>query len=166
MTPSCSRTGPEEILGLLPHRAPFLFVREVSHVREDEATGRCRWDADNPIFQGHFPQLAIVPGVLLVEGAAQLAGVHLATLGRQRPQALTQPIGVLTGVRRALVHRPVRPDTDVEYCLSFQPPLAGMFLVRATATVGGQRCLSCEISIAVVERATLVDEFQTREGKT
>lgn len=155
-------TDPQGIAQLLPHRAPFLFVRRVLHLSDDAATGFCRWEVDNPIFAGHFPGLPLVPGVLLVEGAAQVAGVHLAVMGQQRAQPLAQPIGVLTGVRRSLVHRPVRPGEDVEYSMKFDTPLGSMFLVRSTATVDGQRCLSCDISIAIVERDALLDGIQTK----
>ena len=60
----------------LPHREPFLFVdRVVSLVAGEEATGEKMFRPENPMFRGHFPGDPIVPGVILTEALAQLAGI-------------------------------------------------------------------------------------------
>lgn len=60
----------------LPHRKPFLFVDRVTeHVPGTEATGEVTFAMDDPMFAGHFPGNPIVPGVILTEALAQVAGI-------------------------------------------------------------------------------------------
>lgn len=60
----------------LPHRKPFLFVDCVTrHVPGREATGEVTFSPDDPMFAGHFPGNPVVPGVILTEALAQLAGI-------------------------------------------------------------------------------------------
>jgi 3-hydroxyacyl-[acyl-carrier-protein] dehydratase len=60
----------------LPHRPPFLFVDGInSHVPGAEATGEKTFSSDDPMFAGHFPGNPIVPGVILTEALAQVAGI-------------------------------------------------------------------------------------------
>src|SRR6201987_4653173 len=64
------------ILKALPHRYPFLMVDKIINIRGDEiATGIKNVTANEPQFMGHFPENPIFPGVLIIEGMAQTAGV-------------------------------------------------------------------------------------------
>lgn len=60
---------------LLPHRHPFLFVDEITHIdfKEDTIMGKRLIDPNDPIFKGHFPDYPIYPGVLQIETIGQLA---------------------------------------------------------------------------------------------
>ena len=60
----------------LPHREPFLFVdRITAHIPGVEAVGEKTFANDDPMFAGHFPGNPIVPGVILTEALAQVAGI-------------------------------------------------------------------------------------------
>jgi 3-hydroxyacyl-[acyl-carrier-protein] dehydratase len=66
----------DDILKILPHRPPFLFVDAVKKLVPDKLITTTRTiRADEPQFAGHFPQKAIMPGVLVVDGLAQTAGL-------------------------------------------------------------------------------------------
>ena len=72
------------ILGL-PHRKPFLFVdRILSLVPGQEAVGEKMFEPTDPMFRGHFPGAPIVPGVILTEALAQVAGISGARGGERR----------------------------------------------------------------------------------
>src|SRR6266571_9444622 len=79
------------VLKLLPHRYPFLMVDRVIDIRGDEhGIGIKNVTINEPHFQGHFPGNPVFPGVLLIEGMAQTAGVLciLARADRGRPKAV------------------------------------------------------------------------------
>jgi len=69
-----------EIKRMIPHRYPFLLIDAVKEIRVNEsATGIKMVTANEPHFQGHFPDKAVMPGVLIVEAMAQTAGVLVGT---------------------------------------------------------------------------------------
>ena len=64
------------LLKSLPHRYPFLMIDRVIEARGDESgIGIKNVSINEPQFQGHFPERPVMPGVLLIEGMAQTAGV-------------------------------------------------------------------------------------------
>ena len=64
-----------KIMDLIPHRYPFLLVDRILSVEEGKISGIKNVSINEPHFQGHFPGHPIMPGVLIVEGMAQCAGV-------------------------------------------------------------------------------------------
>jgi len=69
-----------EIKRMIPHRYPFLLIDAVKDIRVNEsAVGIKMVTANEPHFQGHFPEKAVMPGVLIVEAMAQTAGVLVGT---------------------------------------------------------------------------------------
>ena len=64
------------VLKLLPHRYPFLMVDRVIDIQgDDHGIGIKNVTVNEPQFQGHFPGNPVFPGVLMIEGMAQTAGV-------------------------------------------------------------------------------------------
>jgi 3-hydroxyacyl-[acyl-carrier-protein] dehydratase len=65
----------EQILGLLPHRYPFLLVDRVIELTDDKVVALKNVTINEPYFQGHFPGVPIMPGVLQIEAMAQAGGI-------------------------------------------------------------------------------------------
>src|SRR5262245_50811086 len=65
----------EQILGLLPHRYPFLLIDRVLELSEDRVVALKNVTINEPFFQGHFPGVPVMPGVLQVEAMAQAGGI-------------------------------------------------------------------------------------------
>lgn len=66
----------QEIQKILPHRYPFLLVDRILEIEPNvKATGLKNVTINEPFFQGHFPDFPIMPGVLLIEAMAQVAGI-------------------------------------------------------------------------------------------
>jgi beta-hydroxyacyl-ACP dehydratase FabZ len=68
----------EQILGLLPHRYPFLLIDRVLEITDDRIRALKNVTFNEPYFQGHFPGAPVMPGVLQIEAMAQAGGI-LAT---------------------------------------------------------------------------------------
>jgi beta-hydroxyacyl-ACP dehydratase FabZ len=65
----------EQILGLLPHRYPFLLIDRVLELTEDRVVALKNVTFNEPYFQGHFPGAPVMPGVLQIEAMAQAGGI-------------------------------------------------------------------------------------------
>lgn len=98
------------IMGILPHRYPFLLIdRVVEVVRKQRIVAIKNVTINEPFFQGHFPGYPIMPGVLIVEAIAQAGGALLLNEIPDRGDKLM----VFTGIERAKFRRPVVPGDQV-----------------------------------------------------
>jgi len=71
----------DEIKKILPHRYPFLLVDRILELDPGKrAVGIKNVTANEPFFQGHFPQRAVMPGVLIIEAMAQVGGVMILSV--------------------------------------------------------------------------------------
>lgn len=104
----------------LPHREPFLFLREVEELVPGES-GRARqvFPASAEFFRGHFPGRPVVPGVLLTESVAQLAGI-VAGMGRPGAQFF------LTAVRNMKFPTAAGPDEELVVTVRQRGVLGGL----------------------------------------
>jgi 3-hydroxyacyl-[acyl-carrier-protein] dehydratase len=124
------------ILRAIPHRYPFLMVDRIISIRGDEfAIGIKNVTANEPQFQGHFPGNPVFPGVLLLEGMAQTAGVIcMQMLGRD---GAGSAVYFLT-IDKAKFRKPVYPGDTVEYHMTKTARRKNMWWYRGEARVAGQ----------------------------
>ncbi len=73
--PASETMKAEQILGLLPHRYPFLLVDRVLELTDDKIVALKNVTFNEPYFQGHFPGVPVMPGVLQIEAMAQAGGL-------------------------------------------------------------------------------------------
>ena len=103
--PSAEKTTLDinEILQILPHRYPFLLIdRVIDLTRKRRIVAIKNVTFNEPFFTGHFPNLPIMPGVLIVEAIAQAGGALLLTEVEDRKDKLM----VFTGIERGRFRRP------------------------------------------------------------
>src|ERR1700687_4762765 len=99
-----------DIFRILPHRFPFLLIdRVIELVRKQRIVAIKNVTINEPFFAGHFPNLPIMPGVLIVEAMAQAGGVLLLTEFEDR----NEKIVLFTGIERARFRRPVVPGDQL-----------------------------------------------------
>ena len=110
--PSTSKTALDiyDILKILPHRYPLLLIDRVLELKRKERIVAIKNVTINePFFNGHFPGLPIMPGVLIVEAIAQAGGALLLTEVEDR----TGKVMLFTGIDRAKFRRPVSPGDQL-----------------------------------------------------
>lgn len=97
----------EAIKTLLPHRAPILLVERLSDIVPFEsATGRKAIGYNEPWFQGHFPAMAVMPGVLIVEAMAQTSG---ALVMHSMGKGAGGSVVYFMTIEKARFRKPVKP---------------------------------------------------------
>ena len=113
----------------LPHREPFIFVESVEKL-EAGLLAECSktFRRNESFFEGHFPGNAIVPGVLLVEGMAQTAGIAVGGPGK---------MFLLAAIRSMKFLRPVRPDDTIGFRACKVGDTAGLIQCSVEARVRG-----------------------------
>ena len=103
----------KEILRLLPHRYPFLLVdRILEGEKGKNLVGLKNVSMNEPFFQGHFPTEPIMPGVLILEGMAQVGGI-LAFYSI--PEMIGEKLIYFAGIDKVRFRRPVVPGDQLIY---------------------------------------------------
>ena len=137
------------ILKMLPHRYPFLMVDRVVDIRGDEfGIGIKNVTFNEPHFQGHFPENPIFPGVLLLEGMAQTAGV-LCVAARKEDAPSYVYFMTIDGAK---FRKPVVPGDTVEFHMSLHKRRRNMWWYRGEAKVKGELVAEALLSAMMAER--------------
>lgn len=137
------------ILECLPHRYPFLMIDRVLSLKGDgeSAIGIKNVTVNEPQFMGHFPGNPVFPGVLMIEGMAQTAGVlAIATGAAGGPSKL---VYFLT-IDKAKFRKQVRPGDTIEYHVAKKARRKDMWWFTCTAQVGAEVVAEAEVGAMIV----------------
>ncbi len=139
----------EEIREYLPHRYPFLLVDRVVSVTPGESIiGYKNITANEPFFTGHFPSHSIMPGVLIIEAMAQVAGIlGFVTTGKKPSDGYTY---YLAGTDKVRFKRPVIPGDRLQLEARHVTNKRGIWKFECHARVDGE--LACTAEILTAER--------------
>jgi beta-hydroxyacyl-ACP dehydratase FabZ len=129
----------QAIKKILPHRYPFLLVDRIVELEAERIVGIKNVTANEPFFQGHFPEFPVMPGVLIIEAMAQVAGVLvLKNLG-------TQTAVFLASIDQAKFRRPVVPGDQLRIEMTIGKRKSTVAKVHGKVTVDGVLVAEAEI---------------------
>ena len=132
-------------LAALPHGPEFRFLDRLTALAPGvRGAGEYRLRGDEPFLRGHLPGEPLLPGVLLVEAAAQLAGV----VAQSDPAQPPLPGLKLTALRSVKILGTARPGETVRLEAEILGRLAHLVQARASATVNGAVVLQAELTLA------------------
>src|SRR6266581_3572463 len=139
-----------DILRILPHRFPFLMIdRVIDITRKQRIVAIKNVTINEPFFAGHFPNLPIMPGVLIVEAIAQAGGALLLTEVEDRADKLM----VFTGIERARFRRPVVPGDQLRIEVEVKAWRMNAVRMEGKAYVGEKRVAEATVTCQLVARA-------------
>jgi 3-hydroxyacyl-[acyl-carrier-protein] dehydratase len=139
-----------EIMRLLPHRYPFVMIDRIIDIRgEDHGIGVKNITISEPQFQGHFPDNPVMPGVLLIEGMAQTAGVLCL---RQMDEARRKrSVFYFLTIDKAKFRKPAVPGDIIHYHVNKIANRRGMWWYQAEAKVGETLIAEAEVGAVITE---------------
>lgn len=135
------------ILAVLPHRYPFLLVDRIIEVEPGKrAVGLKNVTANEPQFQGHFPERPIMPGVLIIEALAQVGAVLMLLQDANQGK-----LALFAGIDGCRFRRVVGPGDQLLLTVEVLKLRGAFGKVKATATVDGQLAAEAELLFTITE---------------
>jgi 3-hydroxyacyl-[acyl-carrier-protein] dehydratase len=138
----------EAIREILPHRYPMLLVDRILELEPERIVGIKNVTANEPFFTGHFPNFPVMPGVLIVEAMAQVAGVLVLKDIPDRANKLV----FLAGIDNAKFRRPVLPGDQLRIEMKVIKRKASVAKMHGQATVDGALVAEVEVLCKLADR--------------
>lgn len=137
----------QDILAILPHRYPFLLVDRVLEVVPGvRAVALKNVTANEPQFTGHFPERPLMPGVLIVEALAQVAGIVLLQLEQYEGK-----LALFAGIDGVRFRRQVQPGDQLVMKAEVVKIKGAICRIKAEARVGDALVTEGELMFALVD---------------
>ena len=141
----------QKIMQFLPHRYPFLLIDRVEEVVPGQkVTALKNVTINEPFFQGHFPGVPVMPGVIILEAMGQAGGVlAYESLNEHKQDNLV----FLTGIDKARFRRPVVPGDQLIFELRLLKKRTKLVRMAGIATVDGEKVAEAELMAAYGDKA-------------
>lgn len=140
----------QEIREILPHRYPMLLIDRILDITDETIVGVKNVTANEPFFTGHFPNFPVMPGVLIIESMAQVAGVLVAKMA---PHTRGK-IMFLASIEDAKFRRPVVPGDQLRIEMKMMRLKTTVAKMQGVATVDGQVVAEAGLMCKLTERAS------------
>jgi beta-hydroxyacyl-ACP dehydratase FabZ len=141
--------GINEIRAILPHRYPFLLVDSIVELEAERIVGIKNVTANEPFFQGHFPEFPVMPGVLIIEAMAQAAGVLVLKNIPDRDSKLV----FLVAIENARFRKPVVPGDTLRLEMTVVKRRSNVAKMAGRATVEGVLVAEAEVMCKLEDKA-------------
>ena len=140
----------QAIQSLLPHRYPFLLVDRILELEDMRVVGIKNVTFNEPHFAGHFPEFQVMPGVLIIEAMAQVAGVLVLSRIEDRKSKLV----FLATIENAKFRRPVVPGDQLRIEVKFLKLKPRVAKMQCSATVDGAVVAEAELVCTLTDKAS------------
>lgn len=135
----------QQIKDIIPHRYPFLLVDQVVEKKSGErVVGLKNVTANEPFFEGHFPDYPVMPGVLILEALAQTGAIAVLEMEKNKGK-----IGFLAGVDKCRFKREVKPGDQLRLEVEIIRMKGPIGKGKGIATVNGETACEAEITFAI-----------------
>lgn len=143
-----------EIQKILPHRYPFLLVDRITDLRQGEyIEGYKNISIAEPVFQGHFPDHPIYPGVMIIEGMAQAGGVlAFKSMNNASQEEIQNKVVYFMSIDKAKFRAPVTPGDQLVYKLNVIKNKGPVWQLDAKAYVDGKMVAQAELKAMIVDK--------------
>ncbi len=146
----------EEIRSLLPQKYPFLFIDRVVEFEEGKKIVCVKNVSGNePVFVGHFPDFAIMPGVLIIEAMAQ-ASIILFRKSLSTQQNDKNTVFLLASVNNARFTKPVFPGDQLFIEIIVEKIVSKGAIVQATVKVNEKTVAKASLTFGIADKSALV----------
>lgn len=143
-----------EIQKILPHRYPFLLLDRVTQLEKGVSIeGYKNVSISEPVFQGHFPDHPIYPGVMIIEGMAQAGGVLAFQSSSEEAQdEMQDKVVYFMSIDKAKFRSPVTPGDQLVYKLTVIKQRGAIWQLDAKAYVDDKLVAQAELKAMIVDK--------------
>lgn len=135
----------QKIKEIIPHRYPFLLVDKVTEMEEGKrVVGLKNVSANEPFFEGHFPEYPVMPGVLILEALAQVGAIAVLDMEENKGK-----IGFLAGVDKCRFKKEVKPGDQLQLEVEIIRMKGPIGKGKGIAKVDGKVACEAEITFAI-----------------
>jgi beta-hydroxyacyl-ACP dehydratase FabZ len=148
----------QEISDILPHRYPMLMVDRIVEITQNSIVGIKNVTVNEPHFTGHFPGFPVMPGVLIIEAMAQVAGI---LVGHVAPHTRGK-IMFLASVEEAKFRKPVFPGDQLRIEMKLDRLKSTVAKMKGIATVDGQVVAEAGMMCKLTDRVSAATQSSPR----
>jgi len=143
-----------EIQKILPHRYPFLLLDRVTKLEKGVSIEAYKnVSISEPVFQGHFPDHPIYPGVMIIEGMAQAGGVlAFKSSSEEEQEAAANKVVYFMSIDKAKFRSPVTPGDQLFYKLTVIKQRGAIWQLDAKAYVDDKLVAQAELKAMIVDK--------------
>ena len=143
-----------EIQKILPHRYPFLLLDRVTKLEKGVSIEAYKnVSISEPIFQGHFPDHPIYPGVMIIEGMAQAGGVlAFKSSSEEEQEEAVNKVVYFMSIDKAKFRSPVTPGDQLIYKLTVLKHRGAIWQLDAKAYVDDKLVAQAELKAMIVDK--------------
>lgn len=139
------------IMKILPHRYPFLMVDRIIELEQGKrCVGIKNVTINEPFFQGHFPQHPVMPGVMIIEALAQVAGIMAYVASDEETQ---KKVSYFLSIDNARFRKPVFPGDQLRLEIETTMQRRGIWGVSAKAYVGDALVTEADLKATFADSA-------------